>query len=145
LAIYDWSSLYNETSVDAAVYILNVAVTQAIDLAVPSGHIKKHKYPNWFSGKLKVYIKKNYFYRRYKKYKAVFYDKYSFYRKLVTATIKPHFVNKNLKSHPKQFWEYESQFRKTNTGLIHFEINYIPIDKPRDIAEAFSKNFPTGL
>jgi hypothetical protein len=44
LSNYDWSSLYNETSVDAAIDRLNVAVTQAIDLAVPSGHIKKHKY-----------------------------------------------------------------------------------------------------
>jgi hypothetical protein len=42
---YDRSSLYNETSVDAAVDRLNVAATQAIDLAVPSGQIKKHKYP----------------------------------------------------------------------------------------------------
>jgi hypothetical protein len=38
LSTFDWSSLYNETSVDAA-----VAVTQAIDLAVPSGYFKKHK------------------------------------------------------------------------------------------------------
>jgi hypothetical protein len=39
LSNYDWSSLYNETSVDAAVDRLNVAVTQAIHLAVPSGYI----------------------------------------------------------------------------------------------------------
>jgi hypothetical protein len=53
--------------VNAAVDRLNVAVTQAIDLAVPRGHIKKHKYPAW----LKAYIKKkNYFYRRYKKYEV---------------------------------------------------------------------------
>jgi hypothetical protein len=50
--------LYSETYVDAAADRLNFAVTQAIDLAVPSGHIKKHKYPDWFSGKLKTYIKK---------------------------------------------------------------------------------------
>jgi hypothetical protein len=48
LSTYNWSSLYNETSVDAAVDRLNLAVIQAIDLAVPSGHIKKHKYPAWF-------------------------------------------------------------------------------------------------
>jgi hypothetical protein len=41
LSNYDWSSLYNETSVDATVDRLNVAVSQAIDLAVPSGIIKK--------------------------------------------------------------------------------------------------------
>jgi hypothetical protein len=58
------TSVYNETSFDAAVDRLNAAATQAIDLAVPSGYIKKHKYPAWFSGKLKAYIKINYFYRR---------------------------------------------------------------------------------
>jgi hypothetical protein len=111
LSNYDWSSLYNETSVDAAVDRLNFAVIQAIDLAVPSGHIKKHKYPAWCSGKLKAYIKnKNYFYRRYKKYKTdCFYDKFSYYRELVKATIKTdrfrwlQSVDENLKSHPKQF------------------------------------------
>jgi hypothetical protein len=35
--------------VDAAVDRLNAAVTQAIDLAVLSGHIKKHEYRTWFS------------------------------------------------------------------------------------------------
>jgi hypothetical protein len=70
LSIYGWSSLNNETSVDAAIDRLNVAVIHAIDLALPSGYIKKHKYPAWFSRKLKAYIKKNYeyFYRRYMKY-----------------------------------------------------------------------------
>jgi hypothetical protein len=68
------STLYNETSADAAVKKLNVDVTKSTDLAVLSGYIKKHKYPVWFSEKLKTFIKKNYFYRRYKKLT----DKYSF-------------------------------------------------------------------
>jgi hypothetical protein len=55
LSKYDWSSLYNETSVDAAVDRLNAAVTQATDSAVPSGHIEKLKYSSWFSGKLNAY------------------------------------------------------------------------------------------
>jgi hypothetical protein len=80
LSICDWSSLHNERSLDAAVDRLNVAVTQATDLAVPCGYIKKHKYTAYFSGKLKAYIKrKNYFYRRYKTYKAdCFYGNISF-------------------------------------------------------------------
>jgi hypothetical protein len=41
LSTYDWTLLYNEISVDAAVDRLNHAVTQAIDLAVPYGYIKK--------------------------------------------------------------------------------------------------------
>jgi hypothetical protein len=83
LSTYDGSSLYNETSAGAA-------VAKATDLAVPSGYIKKHKYLAWFSGKLKVNIKKkNYFYRRYKKYKAdCFYDKFSFHSKWDKTTIK---------------------------------------------------------
>jgi hypothetical protein len=65
LSNYDWPSLYNETSVDAAVDRINVAITQAADLVVPTKHIIKHKYPSWISGKLEAYIKKkNYFYRR---------------------------------------------------------------------------------
>jgi hypothetical protein len=75
LCTCDCSSLYlyNETSVDDAVERLNVAVTQTIGLAVPSVHFKE----------------KNYFYRRHKKCKAgCFYDKLSFYRKLVNAAIK---------------------------------------------------------
>jgi hypothetical protein len=65
---YDWSSLCNETFVDVAVKRWTVDVTKTTDLAVLSGYIKKHKYPAWFSEKLKIYIKKNYFYRRYKKF-----------------------------------------------------------------------------
>jgi hypothetical protein len=52
LFTYDWSSLYNEISVNAATDRLNAAVTQAINLAVPSGYIKMYKYSAWFSGKL---------------------------------------------------------------------------------------------
>jgi hypothetical protein len=58
LLTYDWSALYNETSVDAVVDILNAAVAQAINLAVPSGCVTKHKYPVWFSGRLRSCIKK---------------------------------------------------------------------------------------
>jgi hypothetical protein len=37
---------------------LNVAVTEAIYLAVPSGQIIRHKYPAWLSGKLKVTLQR---------------------------------------------------------------------------------------
>jgi hypothetical protein len=98
LSTYDWSSLYNEASVDTAVARLNAVVTQATDLAPPSGYIKKHKYPAWFSGKLKACIKKkNYFSRRYKKYKAhCFCDRFSFYCKLVETTNKTDFFGSYL-------------------------------------------------
>jgi hypothetical protein len=71
LSPYDKSSLHNEIFVDVVVkrLLVNVAVTKTTDLAVLSGYIKKHKYPAWFYEILKTYIKKNYFYRRYKKIK----------------------------------------------------------------------------
>jgi hypothetical protein len=59
---HDWSSLHNETSVDAA-------VTQATDFAAASGRIKRHKYPAWFSSKSKAYLK--YLYRRYTNLKTL--------------------------------------------------------------------------
>jgi hypothetical protein len=70
-----------------------------------------------------------------------------FFCKLVKMTIETdrfHWLkssDKNLKSHPKQFWKYVSQFRKKNADLLHLEINGILTNKPGDIAEASSKNF----
>jgi hypothetical protein len=49
-------------------------------------------------------------------------------------------VNENLTSRRKQFWIHVSQCRKTDTDLIHIEINGILINKPRDIG-AFSEYF----
>jgi hypothetical protein len=40
LTNYDWSSLCNKIPVEAAVDLLNLAVTQAIDLAVPCSKVK---------------------------------------------------------------------------------------------------------
>jgi hypothetical protein len=104
------------------------------------GHIKNHKYPAWFSGKLNAYIKKkNNFRRRYQT--DCFYGKFLFHRKSVKTTIKPDRVrclksaDENLKCHPKQFWKYVSQFRKKNTDLLHHDMDG---NKPRDIAETFS-------
>jgi hypothetical protein len=73
LSSYYLSSLYKETSVDAAIGRLNVAVTLAIDLGLPSGYLKKHKDPAWVSGNLKAYIKKeNCLCKCYKKCLSVF-------------------------------------------------------------------------
>jgi hypothetical protein len=40
LSAYDWSSLYNKTSVDAAVERLSVVATEAINSPLPCGHIE---------------------------------------------------------------------------------------------------------
>jgi hypothetical protein len=53
LTTYDWSSLCNETSVDAAVARLIVTVTQAIIKAIRTVSIKKSKFLVWFSENLK--------------------------------------------------------------------------------------------
>jgi hypothetical protein len=57
LSTYDWSSLYDEISADAVVDRLNVVI-QATDLAVPSGHIEKHKCLAWFFWKIKLTLKR---------------------------------------------------------------------------------------
>jgi hypothetical protein len=130
LSNYDWSPLYHETSVDAAVVRLNVAVSQAIDLAIPSGYIKKHKNPAWFSKELKDCIKKNYFYKRYKKYKAdSFMTNFIFCRKFVKGTIKTDIfrclksADKSPKSHSDQFWKYIPRLRKTNADVMRPEVS----------------------
>jgi hypothetical protein len=51
--------LHNESSVYAAVDRLNATVTEARDLEIPFWLMRKNKYPSWFSGKLKFYIRKN--------------------------------------------------------------------------------------
>jgi hypothetical protein len=67
VSTYVWSSVYNETPVDAAVDRLIVAVTHAIAASVPTGCTKECIFPVWFSNELKFYIRKeNYFYRRFK-------------------------------------------------------------------------------
>jgi hypothetical protein len=65
-------------------------VQDAMEQAIPRGYIKKSKFPHWFSRYLRYYImKKNYFYRRFKKKKtASLYDAFSCYRKRVKATMK---------------------------------------------------------
>jgi hypothetical protein len=93
-------------------------------------------------------IKNNYFCRRYKKNIAGhFHDRFvPFAVKWLKHASRLTFywfnsVAENLKSHPKQFWKYVSQFMKTNTDLIHLQNNGILIIKPRDIVQAFLEHF----
>jgi hypothetical protein len=53
LSTYDWSSMYETTSVDTAVASLSGAMEQAI----PCGYSRKVKFPPWFSHTLRYYIK----------------------------------------------------------------------------------------
>jgi hypothetical protein len=114
LSTYDWSFMYNITSVDDAVTSLDAVVLNAMDQAISRGSIRKSKFPHWFSSDLRHYIwKKDYYYRRFKKKNSdYFYNKFSFCRKLVKATIKSErirwlkSIDDNLKSQPKQFWKY---------------------------------------
>jgi hypothetical protein len=57
LPIDEYSSSYEEAPVDATIDRLRVALTAVIDLAVPSGHVKKHRVHPRFSEKLKFIIK----------------------------------------------------------------------------------------
>jgi hypothetical protein len=114
LTTYDWSSLYNETSVDSAVARLIVTVTQAILKAVRTVSLKKSKFPVWFSENIKYYIykKKNKFFRCFKNCRFKYcYDKFSSYCRLVEATIKSDIlkwlksIDNNLKINLVHFWK----------------------------------------
>lgn len=60
-----YKSAYNNTSMNAAVNSLNVAVQCAIDQSLPCGSIRKTKYHSRFSSSLRYYIrKKNCFHKR---------------------------------------------------------------------------------
>jgi hypothetical protein len=73
LSSYDWSSVYSKSSVDAAVASLNSAVHEAIDRSIPLGFVKGSNCPSWFSRTLRhCILKKNYYYRRFKKNKSNF-------------------------------------------------------------------------
>jgi hypothetical protein len=84
------SSVYNKTSTDAAVGRLVVAVTQAIQTAVPIACLQKCKFPAWVSDNLKYYPKKkNKFYRCLWNVGLIVFMTYFYsYRRLVKATIK---------------------------------------------------------
>jgi hypothetical protein len=77
--------------IDSAVACLNVAVIGATEQSIPSGIINSNlECPHWYSSSLRNYIKKkNYYYRRFNKKKSdCLYEQFTFYRKLVKATLK---------------------------------------------------------
>lgn len=68
LSAYDWSSVYETSSVDVAVASHNAAVRGAMEKVVPRGYSCKSKFPHWFSYTIKYYItKKNCFHHHFKK------------------------------------------------------------------------------
>jgi hypothetical protein len=91
---------------------------------------------------------KNYFYRRYRKKQTdCLFHYFSFYRKLVKATIKTDklrwlkSIDENLKSQLKQFWKYVTSFRKRNSTYIQPEIDGKHVAEPDEAAYEFSKHF----
>jgi hypothetical protein len=85
----DWSCVLHENSVDSAVNNLTATVSKAIDLAIPFVKANISTYPHWFSKLPKYYIKKNQFFKKFKKSKSNHhYSLFSYYRKLVKTTIK---------------------------------------------------------
>jgi hypothetical protein len=67
---YDWSCVYSNNTVEAAVGSFTNLILQAMDLAVPQGLSRNSRFPLWFSHTLIYYIrKKNYFCKRYQKSK----------------------------------------------------------------------------
>jgi hypothetical protein len=56
LSTYDWSSVYETSSVDVAVQSLNAAVQDAMEQAIPHGYSCQSKFLPWFSYTLRYYI-----------------------------------------------------------------------------------------
>jgi hypothetical protein len=146
LSTYDWSSVYETSDVDIAVASLNAAVNDAMERAIPRGYSCKSKFPHWFSHTLRYYIaKKNYFHRRFKKKpNDYFYDRFSFYRKLVKNTIKSDrlmWLTSIDNSRPQNFWKYASNFRKHRSGSIQLNVDGTHLVEPIRVADAFAKHF----
>jgi hypothetical protein len=106
---YDWSSVYEATSVDTAVANVNATGRGAMEQAIPRGYSRKSKFPPWFFHNLRYYInKKNYFHSRFKKKPSDYFNyRFALYRKLAKSTIKsdrPRWlksIDNNLKSQPQ--------------------------------------------
>jgi hypothetical protein len=54
----DWTCVYNQTSVDLAVYSLNAVVNEAATHPVPISYHRANRFLRWYSGTLKYYIRK---------------------------------------------------------------------------------------
>jgi hypothetical protein len=141
--------VYETSSVDVAVASLNVAVRGAMEQAIPRGYSCKSEFPHWFSYTLRYYTaKKNYFHCYFKKRPSdYFYNKFTYYRKLVKYTIKsdrlrgPKSTDNNLKSQPQYFWKYMSSFRKHRSGSIQLEVDDAHLVQPNAATDAFAKHF----
>jgi hypothetical protein len=132
LSACDWSSVYETSSVDAAVASLNAAVRGAMEQAIRRDYSCKSKFSHCFSYTLRCYIaKKNYFHCRFeKKPSEYFYGRFASYRKLVKSTKSDRLrwlksTDNNLKSQPQHFWKYISNFSKHRSGSIQLE-TYTP-------------------
>jgi hypothetical protein len=145
---YDWSCVYSNNTVDAAVDSFTDVILQDMDLAVPQGFFRKSRFPQWFSHTLICYIQeKNCFYRRHKESKnEYYYNQFSHYGKLVKITIKSgrlnwyNSIDDDVKTQPSKFRRYVSSFTKQSSYTIHLDINGNNVVEPTEIAEAFAKH-----
>jgi hypothetical protein len=94
-----------------------------------------NKYP-WFSGKLKIYVKKKQLFVCFKNFKTgCLWDNIYFCSELVKTTVKCDrlyclkFVDENLRSELKEFWNYVSKLKVAGSGgetyLLHLQIDGI--------------------
>jgi hypothetical protein len=114
-------------------------VTDALNLAIPNKLSRKSKFPCWFSGTLKHYIKKSLICR----FKNTNSDKHYFYfahfRKLVKVIIKTDrqrwlkSVDDSLKTHPQHFWKYVSNFKRKDNSFIQLKIDDQFVTDPNHI------------
>ena len=64
LSYYNWSYVYSNNTVDAALNSFTNAILQSMDLAIPRSCIRKCRFPHWCSHTLIYYIQKKNHFRR---------------------------------------------------------------------------------
>jgi hypothetical protein len=153
LSNYDWSCVFNENSVDSAVYNFTASVSEAINETIPFVKSKSPSFPHWFSKSFKNYItKKINFLKKYKKSKSDYYHSiFSYYCKLTKITIKADrldllkTIDDNLRTQPKHFWKYISKLKKNNQSVTRIEIGNKIITELQLISDAFADHFSSIL
>lgn len=150
MLVIDWSFLNEFRDVNLACHAFYTKLFEIVDAYVPQYITKKHKYPFWFSSVLKNCIQqKEYFYRRYKKYKNIdsldnFKRLRSEAKTLADRDYKNYLANVagDIKTDPKKFWSFINNKRGVSRipGIMRDSENQ-EFNNPSDIVESFKKYF----
>lgn len=149
LASVNWLVLFQNLCINEAVDLFYSIMYEIIDIFVPKIVKRNLNYPSWFSKNLKDLIfKKKIAHKLFKssgllsdynifsnlRAKCKFYSKID-YRNFINKT------EKNLKTHPKQFWKFINSKRKNNFLPNCMYLDNEQLTTPTNIINAFSKYF----